>query len=539
MKNMEYHTSNIGYLCSDWQVEQGLGKKAALVWITANLEVRIYNFQELKEKSNQVASLLKGLGIQTGEKMMILLPRSPELFFFFLGALKAGINTSILFTSIGDETLKERILDSEARYLVTTRNLFFKYNSVAKDLPGNFKVFLLGEDNRVENIIGINTLLSTADKAFSVPFTPEDQVSHFHFTSGSTGRPKGVQHVHGSIKAIADSFMEVIQPESNDLYWCTADQGWVTGTSYGIIGPWINGITQVQLEGNFNAELWMNVLDKFHINILYSAPTMFRMLMQMNAGFFNHYQFASLKRIYSVGEPLNPAIIEWGKRVFGKEIFDTWFQTETGSIMISNRPGIEIRPGSMGKPLSYLSAAILDKTGLQLAPLKKGLLCIKRPWASMFSEYMKNPETYQNKFMSGFYSSGDIAYRDEDGYYWFIGRNDDVINTAGHLVSPFEVESALLELDEVKDVGVVGVPDDLLFEKVIAFIVWNNPIINQRQAEIKLKIHVANKVSSVAAPKEVVFVESIPKTKSGKILRRVLQRRYLNQDLGDLSTLEE
>ncbi len=330
-----------------------------------------------------------------------------------------------------------------------------------------------------------------------------------------------------------------MKPEPDDIFWCTADQGWVTGVSYGIIAPWVNGITQVQVEGNYNPELWMKVLEDQKVNILYSAPTVFRMLMQQKDAFYSQFNLEKLKRIYCVGEPLNPTIIEWGWKVLGKDIYDTWFQTETGSIMVSNRPGIQIRPGSMGKPLSYIKAAIIDETGKRKSPFEKGLLCISKPWSSMFSEYMNNPQTYQEKFIGNYYSSGDIAFYDKEGYFWFIGRNDDVINTAGHLVSPFEVESSLIEIPEVVDVGVIGVPDDILFEKVIAYVKVNQPDLNLRKLEMTLKLHVAQKVSSIASPKEIIFTDVIPKTKSGKIMRRVLKKRYLGEAEGDLSTLEE
>lgn len=537
--NKSYPNNNIGCLCTDWQVDLGRGEKTALIWIANSLEKKEFTFRDLKEKSNQAANLLQQQGVQPGEKVMILLPRIPELFTFFLGSLKAGINTCILFNSIGEETLRDRILDSNTGWMITNKSFLFKIKKILGELPPNFKVFILDERAQKGNLVGIEETLASAEKTFAVAPTSGDQASHFHFTSGSTGKPKGVQHLHKAIKNISDSYMEVMQVEPDDLYWCTADQGWVTGVSYGIIGPWVNGITQVQVEGNFNAEVWMSTIEKYHINILYSAPTVFRMLMQIEDAFFAKFSYANLKRIFCVGEPLNPAIIEWGRRVLGKDIYDTWFQTETGSIMISNRPGIEIRPGSMGKPLSYIQAAILGESGEPQPPLEKGLLCLKTPWASMFSEYMNNPHVYADKFLGEFYSSGDIAFTDRDGYFWFIGRNDDVINTAGHLVSPFEVESTLLELEEVLDVGVVGVPDEILYEKIIAFVVLNSSIVDRRKAEMKLKIHVSNKVSSIAAPKEIIFVESIPKTKSGKIMRRVLRNKHLNLELGDLSTMEE
>lgn len=539
MIHFDFPSNNIGYLCTDWQVEQGRGDKTALIWLSSNLDSTIYSFRELNEKSNQFANVLKELGVHKGDKIMLLLPRIPELFIFFLGTLKAGVNACILFNSIGGETLRNRILDSETNWIVTNKNFLFKIDEIEEELPEKFKILILGDDIQSEKRIGLDVFIQQAEKSFEPLTTNKDQPSHFHFTSGSTGKPKGVQHVHAAVEAIASSFMEVMQPNPDDLYWCTADQGWVTGVSYGIIGPWVNGITQVQFEGNFNAELWMKILEKYHVNILYSAPTVFRMLMLNDDSFFRQFDISVLKRIYCVGEPLNPVIVEWCRRVLGKDIYDTWFQTETGSIMIANRPGLEVRPGSMGRPLSYIDAAILNDKGKPLPPLEKGLLCIKKPWSSMFVEYMNDLRTYHDKFMGGFYSSGDIAFSDHDGYYWFIGRNDDVINTAGHLVSPFEVESALLEMDEVTDVGVVGVPDDVLYEKIVAFVVKNNKKTDERQTELKMKLHVSNKVSSMAAPKEIIFVDSIPKTKSGKIMRRVLRNRYLNLDLGDLSTLEE
>lgn len=537
--NWTVPNTNIGYLCTDWQVEQGRGNQNALIWISSSGEKKEFTFKALQDQSNQFANLLQSRGFQRGDKIMILLPRIPELFTCFLGTLKAGLNSCILFNSIGEDTLKDRIQDSNARLIITNKSFLFKIEKILPAFHLAPTVLVLDEVVNSGDVIGVKNDLAAAGIDFTTPLTSQDQPSHFHYTSGSTGRPKGVQHVHGAVKNIAESFLEVMQPDPDDLYWCTADQGWVTGVSYGIIGPWVNGITQVQLETNFNAETWMGVLEKYKITILYSAPTVFRMLMQVEDAFFARFNYSNLKRIYCVGEPLNPTIIDWGRRVLGKDIYDTWFQTETGSIMISNRPGIEIRPGSMGKPLSYIQAAILDEGGNEVQALEKGLLCLKKPWASMFAEYMNNPEVYREKFIDSYYTSGDLAFTDRDGYFWFIGRNDDVINTAGHLVSPFEVESALLELAEVNDVGVVGVPDEILFEKIIAFIVLNDSVTNTRMAEMKLKLHVSQKISSIASPKEIVFVPSIPKTKSGKVMRRVLRSRYLNEAVGDLSTLEE
>lgn len=329
-----------------------------------------------------------------------------------------------------------------------------------------------------------------------------------------------------------------MQPEADDIYWCTADPGWVTGVSYGIIAPCLSGLTQIQYSGNFNSARWMEIIDHYQVNILYSAPTVFRVLMQNEDAFYGKYNFSNLKRIYCVGEPLNPVIIEWGRRIFGKDIHDTWFQTETGSIMIAMKPGLEIRPGSMGKPLSGITAQILGENGKILPDMEKGLLSIKQTWPSMFSTYINHPDVYQNKFLGDYYSSGDIAYRDQDGYFWFIGRNDDVINTAGHLVSPFEVESALLEIPEIADAGIVGIPDDMLYEKVVAYVVLRAGLEMTKSLDLKIKLYISNKISSIASPRELRIAESIPKTKSGKIMRRLLKNQYLNLDYGDISTLE-
>jgi acetyl-CoA synthetase len=531
--------NNIGFACSDYQVEKGLGEKTALIFIDTFKQKHEYTFNDLRKLSNRSANLLINNGVQFGDRVMILLPRIPELFIFFLGALKSGANGSILFTSIGEDVLKDRLVDADAKFIITNIRLLYKSEKIFADLKTTVKVLVIDDGEVNGSFIGIkDQFIRTSDK-FITPLTLSDQPSHLHFTSGSTGKPKGVQHVHGALKNMMESFKEVIQPDIGDVYWCTADQGWVTGVTYGIIGPWVNGITQIQVEGNYNPELWMNILEEYNVNILYSAPTVFRMLMQLPDEFFKQFNLHKLKRIYCVGEPLNPPIIQWGKRVIGKEIYDTWFQTETGSIMIGNRPGIEIRPGSMGKPLSYIHAEILGEDLSQCPVGKIGLLCLERPWHSMFSEYLNNPQTYKEKFLGNYYSSGDMAYKDQDGYFWFIGRNDDIINTAGHLVSPFEIESSLLELPEVLDIGVVGVPDEILFEKIVAYVVTDITCSNIKKLEIKLKLHISQKLSSIAAPKEIVFVESIPKTKSGKIMRRVLRKKYLNEDLGDLSTIEE
>jgi acetyl-CoA synthetase len=332
---------------------------------------------------------------------------------------------------------------------------------------------------------------------------------------------------------------EVLDLTDSDIFWCTADQGWVTGTSYGIIGPWSLGVTQIHYGGGYDAKLWFDLLEREAVTIWYSAPTALRMLMREDSKLYKDYDLSALRHIFCVGEPLNPEVIAWSRAVLGKDIYDTWFQTETGGIMITNRPGLEIMPGSMGMPVDGIEAAVIADNGVHLGYDQQGTLCLRSGWPSMFVSYLNYEAVYAQKFRHGYYYSGDMVVRDKDGYYWFKGRSDDVINTAGHLISPFEIESALLEVEEVAESGVIGVPDDLLFEKVVAFVCLHKQYVRSKELEVKIRLYIGNKVSSIAAPQEVIFVDSVPKNKSGKIMRRVLKARYLGQDAGDLSTLED
>ena len=384
---------------------------------------------------------------------------------------------------------------------------------------------------------GCRALLAAAPDRFPTPITPFEMPSLLHYTSGSTGKPKGVLHRHGSLLSQQATCRDVLGLREDDIYWCTADTGWVTGTSYGIIGPWSLGVTQVHYGGPFDAQAWMQLLDREAVTVWYTAPTALRMLMQADLAVFAGPRSA-LRSLFAVGEPLNPEVIAWSSRTLGLDVHDTWFQTETGSIMIANQPGLEIRPGSMGRPVAGVEAAILGDDGVPVGTGEQGHLCLRPGWHSMFTTYLNQGEVYREKFRHGWYHTGDTARCDHDGYFWFLGRSDDVINTAGHLVSPFEVESALLELEEVAEGGVIGAPDDLLFEKVVAYVALGAGFQPSPELDLKIRIHVANRVSSIASPREVIFCPAIPKTKSGKILRRVLKACHRGEDPGDISTLE-
>jgi len=539
MTNPSFPNNNIGYLCTDWQVDRGFGSKAALMLIDKDENLVQFSYAELTVLSNQAANLFVSLGFKKGDRIMLLLSKTIELYAFFMGGMKVGLNCCILFNNIGEDSIVERIKDTDTKAIISTSRMNFRLSKVVEKLDASFRVLLVDEYQSEAQFIGVQDLFAQSSTEFTTPTTNHGQYSHFHFTSGSTGKPKAVQHCHEAIIDHLRSFEAVMQAQPDDLYWCTADPGWVTGTTYGITAPWAFGLTQIQLEANYDPEMWMRIIERYKVNIFYTAPTVFRMMAQQADAFYQNYDLRSLQKVFTVGEPLDPNLVLWGRRVFNCEIYDTWFQTETGSIMIANRPGLEVKPGSMGKPLPYLEAAILESKDHQLPDNAQGLLCMRMPWNSMFKEYVGNQVDYRNKFMGDFYSSGDIAYRNEDGYYWYIGRSDDVINTAGHLVSPFEIESAVMELAQVLDCAVVGLPDELIYEKVVAFVVHNQQTQSLRKLDLEIKLYVSKKVASLAAPKEIVFVDKIPKTKSGKVMRRVLKKQYLGQDVGDLSTMED
>ena len=527
-------------MCTGKQCELGLGDKVAMRWITTHFERQDHTFGDLERNSNRFANILRELGINQGEVIFTFLPKSTEQFFAFLGSLKAECVTGTLFSNFGEDALLDRLGDSGARLVITRKSLYRKIERIRSQLPALKAIILtdVSEDVSVD-VFSWKRLMESASDEFITPITSPDTPSVLHYTSGSTGKPKGVLHRHKSITHQTRTTQEVLGLRDDDLFWCTADQGWVTGTSYGIIGPWNLGVTQLHFAGGYSAEHWFTLLQNERITAWYTAPTALRMLLREDANLFRRYDLSNLRSIFSVGEPLNPEVISWGKDILGKDIHDTWFQTETGAIMIANRPGLEIRPGSMGKPLAGIDPAILDDDGTPLAEGEQGNLCVKSGWDSMFVTYLGNESAYNSKFKNGWYYTGDMAWRDQDGYYWFLGRSDDVINTSGHLVSPFEVESALLELPEIAESGVIGVPDDLLFEKVVAFVNFHPGIEFTPQLELKIRLHIANRLSSIAIPQEVFPVETVPKNKSGKIMRRVLKARYLGQDAGDISTLEE
>ena len=536
IKNEQY---NIGYICTTQQCEEGLGDKLAMRWLDSNHAKTDYTFNVLDKESNKFANVLKTLGFQKGNIFFTFLPKTPEQFFAFLGTLKTQAIAGTLFSNFGEESLLDRLGDSKAKGIITKKRLYKKIANIRAKLPALKTIIITDIDEHIsDDVLSYSLLMKVSSDKFNVPPTTSDTPSVLHYTSGSTGKPKGVLHLHKGVLLQNYTAKNILQLNENEIFWCTADQGWVTGTSYGIIGPWSLGVSQIHFSGAYDAETWISLIENENISVWYTAPTALRMLMREDDSIFPKHDLNRLKHIFSVGEPLNPEIIHWSRKVLGKDIYDTWFQTETGSIMISNRPELPVKPGSMGKPLDILEAAIISDEGKIQTEKNTGNLCVKAGWDSMFKTYLNNEEIYNRKFKNGFYYSGDLAYRDEEGYYWFVGRNDDVINTAGHLISPFEIESALLEIPEIAESGVIGAPDDILFEKVVAYVRLHKQYSWSDELEMNIRLHLANKLSSIATPQEIKVIEEIPKNKSGKIMRRVLKAWYVGVDAGDISTID-
>jgi len=532
---------NIAAQCIDQLCGQGLSNKTAIRWYDKDVKETLISYGMIHSSSNKIAQILKDFGIKKGDCVSMFLPRSPELIHSFFAIMKLEAVACILFSTFGESALLDRLSDSKTHIIITKMSLVNRVKKVVSLLKDLTIVLVIDSDEDLDStfLSMPKLLLNTAD-AFEYPLDVDPETPAFiQYTSGSTGKPKGALHVHQGIDSMIASFKEVFALESRETYWCTADPAWITGLVYGIIAPLACQTNQIQFSGNFNPHVWLTLLEKQKVAVWYTAPTVLRILMKEAPAVFKAFDFSSLNRIFSVGEPLNPEIYHWGKRVFGREIYDNWFQSETGSIMITNKPSCPVKPGSMGKPLSYINPVILGEDYKPTDTGKQGHLCLVKGWPSMFRTYINKEALYREKFRGDIYISGDLAYQDKEGYFWYVSRSDDVINTAGHLVGPFEVESILLEIEEIIDVAVIGAPDPTLHQKIVAFVCLKEGVEWDRKLELKCRVTVSNKVSTTAAPQEFIVVDTIPKNKSGKILRRVLKARYAGEDPGDISTIEE
>jgi acetyl-CoA synthetase len=536
---------NIAYEAVDRHLAHGQGDRLALRWLGKDDTSRDFTYGELARLTNRFANVLRGLGVGQGERVFGLAGRIPALYVAALGTLKAGSVFSPLFSAFGPEPVRSRMELGDARVLVTTEALYRKkIMAWRQNLPRLAHVLLADADEAAlpPGTISLAAAMDRASEAFDAAATRPDDMALLHFTSGTTGRPKGAVHVHEAVVAHHITGKLALDIHPDDRVWCTADPGWVTGMSYGIIAPLTNGATLIVDEAEFDAERWYRTLQDERVTVWYSAPTAIRMMMKVGTEIVRKYDLGHLRFLASVGEPLNPEAVVWSAEAFGRPFHDNWWQTETGGIMIANFPTMDIKPGSMGRPIPGVEAAIVERVAGGVAvvekPMAMGELALRPGWPSMFRGYLNEDERYRKCFVGGWYLTGDLAMRDADGYFWFVGRADDVIKSAGHLIGPFEVESALMEHPAVAEVGVIGKPDPMAGETVKAFVALKAGYQPSEALRKELLGHARKRLGPAVAPKEIDFRVNLPKTRSGKIMRRLLKARELGLPEGDLSTLE-
>jgi len=536
---------NIAHEAVDRHVLAGRGDKLALRWIGRDDQIRDFSYAALRAQTNRFANILVQNGITKGDRVYLLLGRSPELYIAALGTLKNGSVLSPLFSAFGPEPAKARMTIGDARALVTTEAFYRrKIEPWRKELPSLQHVFLTEcSANSPPNTLDLNAALAQASDSFETVWTSPEDMALLHFTSGTTGRPKGAVHVHEAVVAHHITGQLALDLHPDDVFWCTADPGWVTGTSYGIISPLTNGVTLIVDQAEFDAERWCRILQDQKVTVWYTAPTAIRMLMKTGADFPTRFDLSKLRLMASVGEPLNPEAVVWGVEAFSKPFHDNWWQTETGGIMISNYLSMDVKPGSMGRPLPGIMAGIvehLEGGGVReiSKPMAIGELALRPGWPSMMRAYLNEEERYRKCFVGDWYLTGDLAMRDNEGYYWFVGRSDDVIKSAGHLIGPFEVESALMEHPAVAEAGVIGVPEPTAGEMVKAYVALKGGFEPSEALRKELLGHARQRLGPAVAPKDIAFRQNLPKTRSGKIMRRLLKARELGLPEGDLSTLE-
>jgi acetyl-CoA synthetase len=539
---LENRGLNIAYEAVDRHVDRGFGSRVALRFLRLDGAIQDRTFAELKAESNRFANLLRRLGVGEGERVFSLSGRVPELYAAALGTLKNKSVFCPLFSAFGPEPIYQRLSRGDARALVTDRRLYERKIRPIRSRLGSLSHVLLVDSGVIDGeALSLPDEMAKSSEDFVIPETVPEDMALIHFTSGTTGMPKGAVHVHEAVVThwVTAKYALDLHPE--DVYWCTADPGWVTGTSYGIIAPLIMGVTAIVDEGEFDARRWYEILERQKVTVWYTAPTALRMLMRFGGSPREEHDLGCLRFVASVGEPLNPEAVHWGLKALGVPIHDNWWQTETGGILIANYASMDIVPGSMGKPLPGIEAAIVHRRaeGLEIlnAPGVAGELAIRARWPSMFRGYLHEEERYRRCFRSGWYLTGDLAMVDEEGYFHFVGRADDIIKTSGHMVGPFEVESALMEHPSIAEAGVIGKPDATIGELVKAFVVLKEAAAPTEELRRDILGFARKKLGSAVAPKEIDFVSDLPKTRSGKIMRRLLKAREMGLEEGDTSTL--
>ncbi len=558
---------NAAYNTIDRHTHTWRKNKIALYWEDEESNEKKYTFEELSLASNKIGNILRDFGINRGKRVFIFLPRVPELYMCFLAVLKIGAIAGTLFSAFQEQALADRLGNSGAEVLFTTKELKLRIDKVKKRLPDLKHIITIDSDDFLQSFVH-------ASDELHVSQMDPDEYAFMLYTSGTTGKPKGVVHSHRAILQEYLTAKWVLDLRDDDTYWCTADPGWVTGIAYEILGSWACGVSALVYAGRFDPKQWYKLLEKYNITVWYTAPTAIRMLMAAGTALVKEFDLSHLRHMCSVGEPLNPEAIRWGFKAFDKPFHDTWWQTETGAICIANYPSMDIKIGSMGKPIPGLTAAIVDDYGKELEPNKEGNIALKPKWPSMMHTIWRRPQKFESYFIrpssrvrsdgvailpkkvaslkiprndnSSWYISGDRGMVDRDGYFWFIGRADDVIKTSGERVGPFEVESSLVEHPAVVEAGVIGKPDPIRGEIIKAFVVLEDSVKRQvtsvkKENELKeeLSQYVKKHLAGHAYPREVEFIDKLPKTRSGKIMRRILKAKEMGLSIGDTSTLEE
>ena len=542
---------NIAYEAVTRHASGAARDRTAMIWLGKSGDRRELTYGDLDEQTSRMANALGFLGVEAGDAVFTLLGRVPELHVSVLGALKLGAVVCPLFSAFGPEPIRQRMQLGHGRVLVTTRSLYRRKVASVRDALPDFTIVLLidGDDPDIPGAHDLPSLLASQPATFTIPPTAPDRLALLHFTSGTTGTPKGAMHVHEAVVAHHETARLALDLKPGDVYWCTADPGWVTGTSYGVIAPLTIGATLVVDEAEFDAARWYETLERERVNVWYTAPTAIRMMMRSSDVSVHRHDVSALRFIASVGEPLNPEAVLWGVDAFGIPIHDNWWQTETGGIMIANFAVSDIRPGSMGRPLPGIEATVLrrddrghivvrDGRVVEAEPGEEGELALAPGWPSMFRGYLGEQARYEKCFTAGWYCSGDLVTRDRDGWFWFVGRGDDVIKSAGHLIGPFEVESALMEHPAVAGAGVIGKPDPIVGSVVKAFVALRPGFAPTDELRLELIGFGRKRLGAAVAPKEIEFCQDLPETRSGKIMRRLLRARELGLPEGDLSTLE-
>ena len=541
---------NIAFEAVDRHLDDGLADKTAIRWLGKDLTPLDLSYRALAARTSRFAHLLERLGVAPGERVFSLLGRVPALYVAALGSLKAGRVFSPLFSAFGPEPVRARMTIGDARVLVTTSAWYRrKVAPWRTQLPGLAHVLLTDAgDDPPPGTLDLERALADCPDHGGLAHTRPGDMALLHFTSGTTGRPKGAVHVHEAVVMHRLTGLLALDLHPQDTFWCTADPGWVTGTSYGIIAPLVLGTTMIVDAAEMDPVRWLGILQDQRVTVWYTAPTAIRMLMKLadrdNPGIFADYDLSRLRFAASVGEPLNPEAVAWGRDVLGLPFHDNWWQTETGGIMIANYRSQPIKPGAMGRPLPGVEAAIVRHVrgsgalSVLDTPDTPGQLALRPGWPSMFRGYLHEPARYAKCFADGWYLTGDLAKRDADGYFWFLGRTDDMIKSAGHLIGPFEVESALLEHDAVAEAAAIGIPEPTAGEIVKALVALKPGVSADEDLRRALLAHARKRLGPAVAPRVIDFRTNLPKTRSGKIMRRLLRARELDLPEGDLSTLE-